>query len=413
MLILRNVVILALIIIGLCIVPVYAAPFSQEPLIRVGILSNQSQIVISANQEFSLVEDTTGKVLGRYLPCDKVTITINGGKLALNSKVITATEVRVAVPKVGGPDIQVNANVYRGEIRLHRTVGKQGVTAVNILPLEKYLCGIVPKEISPQWPAETLKAQAVAARTYAIYSLNKHNADGYDVCADTDCQVYGGLSAEDDRTTAAVNATVGLVMVYQDKVIPAVFHCSSGGYTENSENVWGGYSQFLRGVKDFDEKSPYYKWEKRLTGLEVAKILGQAGYEIGEFKAVELSPLTTPGKFAADRGVSGRVKQVCFVGTNGNVVLSGTEVRRILGLRSSLFDIKVQPVVTTEKNVSSLNKGVRIVDVIINGYGWGHGLGLSQWGAKAMAEQAMPGNKEYFKTILKHYYSGVSLEKEY
>jgi len=275
--------------------------------------------------------------------------------------------------------------------------------------------------------------------------MNKHKADGYDVCATTDCQVYGGIAVEDARTNRAVYDTKGLVMVYNDKPIPALFHCSSGGYTENSENVWGGYFPYLRAVKDFDEKSPYYKWEKKVLAADLEAALKRAGYVVGKLQTVELSPLDAPVKSATDRGVSGRVKSIRFIGSQGIIVLSGIEVRSMMGLNSTLFDVKVvlspqekmESLRTNSHGDSNLNRRTEHSSVskkrhevkissdnqglneeartifLFEGYGWGHGLGLSQWGAKAMAEQAPVGAAEYFKVILKHYYLGVSIEKEY
>ena len=99
--------------------------------------------------------------------------------------------------------IEVNKRRYRGNIDIHPTNGKQGLTVVNTLPLEQYLYGIIAKEMSPEWPLEAVKSQAVAARTYALYNFNKHNEDGYDVCATSNCQVYGGSESETPRAIRA------------------------------------------------------------------------------------------------------------------------------------------------------------------------------------------------------------------
>lgn len=137
-----------------------------------------------------------------------------------------------------------------------------------------------------------------------------------------------------------------------------------------------------------------------------------------------MSPLGNPPAASNDRGVSGRVKHVRLLGTNGSVQITGAKMRTMLDLKSTLFDITTaaaQPVFAGKKSVRTQlsQSSIRPVAgesadfVIINGSGWGHGLGLSQWGAKAMAEKAPPGNTEYFKEILKHYYQGVEIKKAY
>ncbi|MBP2652878.1 MAG: SpoIID/LytB domain protein [Firmicutes bacterium] len=406
---LQRVMILVIVSLFILVSPVCGVS-SKGPLIRVGIISNQENIFITAEKEFSLVDAETGNVISRCPAGVKVTLSNNNVNALVNGKPTTANEIKVVFPTGMEQTLEINKRFYRGAISVRYMSGKHSFTVVNTLALEDYLCGVLPREISPEWPVDALKAQAIAARTYAIYSMNKHKSDGYDVCATTDCQVYGGIAVEDDRTNMAVYDTKGLVMVYNDKPIPALFHCSSGGYTENSENVWGGYFPFLRSVKDYDEQSPYYKWEKRMLVADLEAALKRAGHDIGKLQAVKLSQLDEQVKSSIDRSdrtISGRVKSIRFIGSQDEIALSGTEVRSLVGLNSTLFDVKVvSPAVMNVKGEAS-------AIFVFEGYGWGHGIGLSQWGAKAMAEQAPQGAAEYFKVILKHYYSGVSFEKEY
>lgn len=425
--------------------PAEAGP-AASPMIKVGLWSGQANILISADSDFSLVDTAGNGVLAGFKAKEKVAVSFKDGRIALNGKPTEAREIAVQQPeKAGEAAVEVNKRFYRGSISIHRTAGKNGLTVVNTLPLEEYLYGIIAKEISPAWPLEAVKAQAVAARTYAIYNLGKHREDGYDVCATTDCQVYGGRSSEAPRAIQAVDATFGMVVTYQGKPIPASFHGSGGGYTENSENVWGFFHPALRAVADYDEKSPHYKWEKAVTTKELTETLLSAGYNIGTLQTIELSGLSKPPVTAPDRGVSGRVKEIRFSGSGGSYSLTGNKLRSILGLNSTLFDIKVvlpseksiQLEITDrysdkdtktmeinlpampERNLPTDKPNIRRIGnrpnetVIFTGYGWGHGLGLSQWGAKAMAERVSPADTEYFKTILKHYYSGVEIKKWY
>ncbi|SMC59944.1 SpoIID/LytB domain-containing protein [Sporomusa malonica] len=417
-----------------------------EPSLRVGILTNQQSVQVSADANFDLVSAGAGKVLGSFRAKDIVAITIKNGEFAINGLPTTAAGVDVIIKKdeflfYVEQHIQVNKRRYRGDISIRSTIGKSGMTVVNTLPIEQYLYGIIKNEISPEWALEAVKAQAVAARTYALANYNKHKADGFDVCATTDCQVYGGRESEAPRALEAVDATRGLVLTYNNKLITAYFHSSSGGYTENSENVWSSSQPYLRGVADYDQNNQYFKWEKKLTIAEVNQAISKAGYNIGSLQAIELSPLGPPPVVSVDRGVSGRVKNVRLIGTSGSVQVSGEKLRRMWDLKSTLFDINTlanevkefampvfaasgKGIMQPRQGMLSLSTTKQIFDirpvngeptdfVIITGFGWGHGVGMSQWGAKAMAEKAPPENTEYFKDILKHYYQSVQIKKAY
>ncbi|MEG6585579.1 SpoIID/LytB domain-containing protein [Dendrosporobacter sp. 1207_IL3150] len=417
---------------------------TNQPTIKVGLWSKQSSVLISMESDFALVDTETKEVVNKFTGKEKVIVSYRNGQLLVNGKDIKAKSISVSA-KQANTDcfIDVNKKSYRGDIEIRRTAS--GLTVINKLPIEQYLYGIVPEEMPSEWPLEAIKAQAVAARTFALYSLNKHSEYGFDVCASTDCQVYGGRSSETDKATKAVNATAGMIAAYGGKPIPAFFHSSSGGFTENSENVWGTFFPFLRAVEDYDQKSPSYKWEKQFTAVEISEALRKAGYNIGAIQAIELSPLTKASDTNNDRGVSGRVKTIKFIGTNGIASLNGNKLRTMLSLKSTLFDIKIlapvdksidvritdsagdretkkieinlpprqeRGLITDKENIHRLT-GRTGEMISITGSGWGHGLGMSQWGAKAMAEKGPAGDATYFKEILKHYYQSIDIKKAY
>jgi len=408
-------------------VPAHAQ--SQESKIRVGILSNQQNLLISAATNVVIINGETGRLLVHLVAGEKGTITVKDETITINDKEVKAEKFSVLPVQFTGEDyIKVNEKPYRGNIDIHRTHGKTGLTIVNTLPIEQYLYGVIAREMSPSWHFEALKAQTVAARTYALHNLNKHKIDDYDVCATTDCQVYGGKDSEAPQVIKAVDDTSGQVIMDKGKVIAAYFHSSSGGYTENSENVWGTYQSYLRGVMDYDQASPQYKWEKRLTANELKTAIYKAGYRIGTITAIELAPLADLPMSIPERGVSGRVKAIQFIGSKGNAQLTGEQLRTILGLKSTLFDVRVitpaQKVIKFDitKNIGGHSyigdkKAIHHLSggpndtILISGFGWGHGLGLSQWGAKGMAEQGPQGDATYFKEILKHYYQGTTIKK--
>lgn len=427
----------------LCIVsvPVSAA----EPSIRVGLVANQPSVVISATCDYTIKDDNTEKVLGEFKPGEKTILARDGQLISINGKAYKTDMVSVIKKTNADNYIEVNKRLYRGSISIHKTINKNGLTVVNTLGLEDYLCGVIAMEISPLWNKEAVKAQAVAARSYAMANMGKFAYDGYDVSDGTDSQVYGGKSSEHPNGNAAVIETKGVVVTYKNKVISAFFHNNSGGYTENSENVWGTYLPYIRAVEDYDHSSPYYKWEKHYKVEDFEKVLISSGYNIGKLAAIQLSKLDKPPVTEDDRGVSGRIKSLDIIGTNGSYEISGNKLRSMFGLKSTLFDInlivpppskleipitdsygdrEIKKVEVTlepykEKGFVADKENIRRVtgrpgeEILITGFGWGHGLGLSQWGAKIMAENGPKDDAEYYKTILKHYYQGVEITKLY
>jgi len=413
---LHSIFLLIVFLIAICTsLPVQAS--STESMIRVGILSNEQKIVICADTEFKVINKDTGKLIALFPIGKEVRISAQGKTFILNNQKVAAEKLSIIKSTNNNKSfLKVNQKEYRGNFEIHITQGKTGLTVVNNVPIEEYLYGVIAREMSPEWPLEAVKAQTVAARSYAIHSLKKHQRDDYDVCDTTDCQVYGGRESEHPRIIKAVDDTAGKVILFQGKVIPAYFHSSSGGYTENSENVWGAFLPYLRGVVDYDQNSPQFKWEKRLTTSELEQAIHKAGYSVGTIKKIELAPLTTRPIKGPERGVSGRVKTIKFIGTTGNVQLTGEKLRRILDLKSSLFDINLSSA-NSKQDLAMNKRGVYTLSgqvgdrLVITGFGWGHGLGLSQWGARAMAEKAPKGDSTYYEKILKHYYQGTTIKK--
>ena len=276
---------------------------------------------------------------------------------------------------------------YRGALRLLPRKGS--LQLINRITVEEYLQGVVPEEMPAEWNPEAVKAQAVAARTYALRQRKRHAKEGFDVCATTHCQQYGGVAVERAAASRAVKETSGEVLESHGALVDALFHTDSGGMTENSEDVWGSRIDCLRAAKEV--RTETYPWEKNITVEKFSELLAKRGKNIGTLKKIELSPIKI-GKASKDRTVSGRVKQVTFVGKNGKASITGNDLRSMLGLKSTLFGM------TMNRNV-----------LFIKGYGWGHGLGMSQHGAKAYAD-----SEHYdYKKILQHYYRGAELKKLY
>ena len=219
---------------------------------------------------------------------------------------------------------------YRGSLWI-RPQG-EALQAVNLVGLETYLASVVGSEMPASWPLEALRAQAVAARTYALRALRPSSGRAYDLKATVASQVYLGVEAETASTLAAVAGTRGLVLTYGDGLIEAVFHSSAGGSTENSGELWAQQLPYLVSVADFDRESPVRDWRLPLSDDLVRK----AFPEIGSLERIEV--LSTSS--------SGRVRQARVVGSAGVALVSGAELRSRLGLKSTLVQFVREPVTT-------------------------------------------------------------------
>lgn len=240
---------------------------------------------------------------------------------------------------------------YRGTLRvIHYT---NGFTVVNKLGLEKYLYGVVPRESPSSWPAEALKAQAVAARSFAARSLGRTGA--FDVYCTTSSQVYGGFDGEAATTNSAVNKTAGVVPTYGGQPITAFFFSTSGGHTENVENVWGGTPvPYLKGVPDpYDGASPYHVWPENPSRRSAATLAAQLGaYSASNTSGVKGLLRTI---YVVRRGSSPRVVKALVIGSDGVSEISGGKLRVELGLRDtwvSFTSLSIDPSQSTDKTIT-------------------------------------------------------------
>jgi len=276
--------------------------------------------------------------------------------------------------------LQVAGRPYRGLIEIRRSAGGR-LTVINEVDLEEYLYSVVRSEMDARWPAEALRAQAIAARSLALYSLGRFAAEGYDVRPTTDSQVYGGVAAEDPRATAAVEATRGQIMRFDGRAVFAAYHTDSGGATENSEFVWGTVRPYLRGVVDpYSRDAPNHEWSLRLDLATIEARVPRASRPAGALQRVDVAS-TSP---------SGRVMTLRLSSPGGVAEMRGTDFRNAVGvsvLRSTLF--VARPVGGA---------------IEFAGRGFGHGVGMSQWGARG---QAAAGRDAF--EILRYYYSGVAI----
>lgn len=236
-----------------------------------------------------MVKDVDNKVNYKFKKMNEVNIRQKDRTVYVNKKGKETTTLVVAV-KDNAPVI-VNGKRYRGNLIIQPH--KAGLTVINRLLIDEYLYGVVPEEMPASWNIEALKAQAVAARTFALYDKldRKHTKEGFDVCVTTDCQVYGGMDSEAATTNKAIDATKGEVIVYLNQPICSVFHAASGGQTDDSINVWNVNVPYLRAVEDKEEQSPYQSWAVSVTVDNLSKSIKNSYSDIGTIKEIDFSGL--------------------------------------------------------------------------------------------------------------------------
>lgn len=364
----------------------------------------------SLKAEKDLGEISEGSKVLLYL-CDGRNIVIDGSQ----SIYIKSDDVTTAIENVK----------YRGKFNLY--VKGSTLYAINELGMQDYLYGVIPKEMVSSWELEALKAQAIVAKAYEITNCNKHKSDGFNVCATTHCQVYGGYGVEQPKTNQSVDETENMVMMYGGKPAEGYFHASSGGRTEAIVNMWNYGLDYMVGVEDtYSLGSPYDSWEVTLTAEEIRASLLKKNIDIGSIVGIKILKLSE----------NSRVMQLGILGSKGMQILEKDSIRSTLGsskFMSTYFTLK-----NSGSSVSSVSATVMSGDAISNsnlytkfdslknfmdsritsspqefisggtfvfsGKGYGHGIGLSQYGANGMAKKGYD-----FEDIIKYYFKGVSI----
>lgn len=427
-----------------CLTGIFPVQGMTAPLlIRAAIAQNQHSVEITAPDGTIFQIDGRKSVLPASPKQARTILAAELNGFSFSSTHISASTLLFQAPENG--TIEINRKLYRGAVLIQHASNGASFHVINVLPLEQYLCGVVPQEMPASWPKEALKAQAIAARSFALALRMENRQNSYDVPVGG--QAYGGFAAEQSASNQAVYETAGVVLAYNGECVPGYYYSTSGGYTESSENVWGADRPYLQAVPDVETKSPTEKWEKLFAPEDLDQRLAEAGFSIGKLESIQLSVLKNPPVNENDRGVSGRVKQVRFIGAAGEVNIEGARLRQLLQLPSTLFDINIvnktpkviETTITDGYGIPVLEKKIPVdvgdqvvtpllsdaqkqlrrisrgpgIQVRFSGRGFGHGVGMSQWGAKTIAEAAKPEAKDVYKDILFKYYQGVTLFKAY
>ena len=357
-----------------CAAPVHAA---GVPRIRVALAADQGAVTVESAG--ALVVAAPGP---RRTVEGPLVIRREGTRVIVN-------EIRLGSPiRIEGESAPLvfQGMVVRGALVI--IARDAGLLVVNDLDLEAYVKSVVPSEVPVTWPFEALKAQAIVARTFALHKKGERGGQAFDVDATVQSQVYGGLGSEDPRASEAVDATAGIVVMHEGRLALTPYHSTSAGPTEDAAEVWGIDLPYLKGVAcPFDEDSSVYRWEKRLSFDAIESALREAGHAVGSIAT--LTPL--------GRNRSGRVSAVRILHSGGELILKGELLRRIIGyqrLPSMRFDVV---------DVEAGPRGG--FDVRLRGGGWGHGVGLCQWGMKTLSERGWTADR-----IIDYYYPGTNLD---
>jgi stage II sporulation protein D len=404
--------------------------------LRIGVVQSADSMLLGSPNQFEVTDATSGRLLATG---SNGTVTVRLAPPGAQPR-YTLTQ-GTAERQVSGPIIvtspsgivTIGDRTYRG--RGEARINSQGrLAGINELPVERYLYGVVPRELGPVvFPeVEGQKAQAIAARTYALSYLGRRTADGYDLRATVDDQVYGGYADEHPVSNAAVDATAGVVLTYGGAMVLARYSSTSGGHTANNEESFAeGPVPYLRGVADvahgshaaeyaptletfkeypdpwnlrlppppFDLDRPrYHRWTFEWTADELSSVIAEfAGRPVGSVQALNV----------LERGPSGRVIALEIVTDSGPVTASRGAIRAALryinssgnraNLPSALFFIE-----------PAGGEGADPPAFRVYGGGFGHGTGMAQVGAVLMAR-----NGVLHPEILRHYYQGAELRKLY
>ena len=354
------------------------AVHAQQPAadwIRVAVVENDPQVELEIHGHFKVLALQTGDPVqeGRRLQLMAVRGTPQG--LSFGDSLLPWAGVRVE--PLEDATISLNGIRLRGTLEIIRR-DDLSLLVVNYVLLEDYLRGVLSKEAPDYWPPEALKAIAIAARTYALYQRLTKEGLGFDVTGNVLSQLYGGKTGEKDSTDQAVKSTRGSILVYHGRVFPAFYHSTCGGLTENGR-VMGAYDiEPLQGGQlcRFCSASPFYRWRRWLTNADVNWALRKSAFgTIGAIRNVQVTKRTA----------SGRAEQITISGADRTLRMSGYDFRALFG-----FERIRSPMVS----ITPHGEGF-----VIEGQGWGHGVGLCQWGAAELARRGVSAPE-----ILSYYY---------
>jgi stage II sporulation protein D len=353
---------------------------STDQMVRVKIFHDAPVFIVVIKGDYTVREYKSDRILN-YGTKLKAKVAGYKGGILLAGRYLAANNIFI---KPNGPEelIEINGRRFKGGLQV---INRGGVilSLINHLRLEDYVKGIAVRETSHYWPIETLKAEAVVFRTFALYRTEQFKNKEFDVSDDVFSQVYGGVEAERYRVTEAVDKTKGEVLQFEGKILPAFYHSTCGGATEDADVLWDIDLAPLKGVAcGFCKDSPHFSWKITLSKENIRQLWEKNGQKIKKINEVVI----------AGRDKSGRVNNLDIVTDQKDIEIAAKDFRNMIG-----------PDIIKSTNFKIIGSGS---DLTFEGFGWGHGVGLCQWGAYFMAKYG----SDYLK-ILDYYYPGSNLTK--
>ncbi len=343
------------------------------------VMSGQFTTIEEAQQALT-ASNTDGEVLSGSRHCVVVTET---GTNRILFEYDCGSASALAIRPLGEEKCitEYNGQRYYGDFQFARLSGDQYLTAVNYVDIEDYTKGVIPYEMYVFWPEEALKAQAMCARNFVATSFGRYRAHGFDVTADTYSQVYKGIGDATEKTNAAVDASAGKYIRYEGEICQTFFYSSDGGATESAENVWGIKVPYLAGVFDpyeGDVETYAEEWSYLCTPEDLQTMVNVR-------ESADMDLMKEVNCVYTDMG---NIQSITFVDINDKThTVNGNRCNYVMGAKSQRF------IVVPDDDGNFL----------VEGSGWGHNCGMSQYGAYAMAEH----HGKTAEEIIKFYYTGV------
>lgn len=345
---------------------------NQLPLIKISVLDSAAEITVSTDGPFR-VKDGAGYALFHG---DKLNPTL---LQAQPTGVQFGPQIFKRMPLIIESDggLKIGKTTYRHALEIWNEKNKT-LSVINEIKIEDYIQGVLPHEVNPHWGMEALKAQAVASRTYALFKAIENKDNRFALSKNVLSQVYGGKNSEHELTNQAVKLTRGQVLTYKGKIFPGYFHSTCGGTTTRADYNWSVEEHpSLKGVKcDFCRESKHFRWTAEMSLKEMEKALKKQGLSVFGLKKIA----------TADIDESGRARNFLITDSKGKKKLPANDLR-----------VWVDPFKLKSTLISSID--ITGDKAMIRGKGWGHGVGLCQYGIKKLAELGYS-----YENILEHYY---------
>jgi len=351
-----------------------------KEIIRVRILKNLNSVKITLDSAYEIHTLKDNKLIKKGKSLYRAKVSAASVGIRLGKQVLHHDSIKIRTKRDGA--IYIDRWRFRGEVVIFKGKKNSKLIFVNHIDIEDYLRGVLYHEVSHRWPYETLKAQAITARTYALYQKGIMKDKDYDLTSDIYSQVYGGRRSERRKTNRAVNLTKGEILTYKDEIFPTYYHATCGGFTEDSSNLWKTDLPPLKSIEcGFCKRSKHYRWKKKIKLNDIEKALNKSGYKIKGITSITIE----------SRNKSSRINNLIITHSAGKATIQGKDLRIAIGpnlLKSNNYDVNIA------RNIA-----------IFKGTGWGHGAGMCQWGAYFMARK-----KYTAKQILQHYYPGTKIK---